>query len=85
MRHFQMLGQVLVHLEHGHLVLAEDAPELVIGHDLAAVVISEGNSKFGAALRRLREDLPRRRAERAESERSMAGARPRASERKRQR
>src|SRR5277367_1736714 len=34
----QMRGEVLVHLEHGHLVLAEDSPELVIGHDFAAVL-----------------------------------------------
>src|SRR5260370_17313978 len=34
----QMAGEVLVHLEHGHLVLAEDPPELVIGQDFAAVL-----------------------------------------------
>src|SRR5580693_10174657 len=33
-----MAGQVLVHLEHGHLVLAEDPPELVVGQDFAAVL-----------------------------------------------
>src|SRR5882757_3556676 len=33
-----MRGEVLVHLKHGHLVLAEDPPELVIGHDFAAVL-----------------------------------------------
>jgi hypothetical protein len=33
-----MRGEVLVHLEHGHLVLAENPPELVIGHDFAAVL-----------------------------------------------
>src|SRR5271169_2704506 len=33
-----MRGEVLAHLEHGHLVLAEDSPELVIGHDFAAVL-----------------------------------------------
>jgi hypothetical protein len=32
-----MLGEVLVHLERGHLVFAEDPAELVIGQDLAAV------------------------------------------------
>src|SRR5215468_5412044 len=32
-----MLPEVLVQLEHGHLVLAEDLPEGVVGHDLAAV------------------------------------------------
>jgi hypothetical protein len=30
-----MAGEVLVHLEHGHLVLAEDPPELVVGQDFA--------------------------------------------------
>src|SRR4051794_41709350 len=34
----QVPGKVLVHLEHGHLVLAEDALELVVGQDLAAVL-----------------------------------------------
>jgi hypothetical protein len=33
-----MLGEVLVHLEHGHLVFAEDPADLVIGQDLAAVL-----------------------------------------------
>src|SRR3954466_7947435 len=33
-----MPGEMLVHLEHGHLVLAEDALELVVGQDLAAVL-----------------------------------------------
>jgi hypothetical protein len=33
-----MAGEVLVHFEHGHLVLAEDPPELVIGQDFAAVL-----------------------------------------------
>jgi hypothetical protein len=32
-----MAVEVLVHLEHGHLVLAEDPPELVVGQDFAAV------------------------------------------------
>ena len=35
---FQVLGEVLVHLEHGHPVLAEHRPELVVGHDLALVL-----------------------------------------------
>ena len=30
----QMRGEVLVHLEHGHLVLAKDLPELVVGQYL---------------------------------------------------
>jgi hypothetical protein len=34
----QMLGKVLVHLKHGHLVLAKDLPELVVGQDLTAVL-----------------------------------------------
>ena len=34
----QVQGEVLVHLEHDHLVLAEDALELVVGQDLAAVL-----------------------------------------------
>jgi hypothetical protein len=34
----QVPGEVLVHLEHGHLVLAEDALELVVGQDLTAVL-----------------------------------------------
>jgi hypothetical protein len=34
----QMLGEVLVHLEHGYPVLAKDLPELVVGQDLAAVL-----------------------------------------------
>src|SRR4051812_30803313 len=34
----QVPGEVFVHLEHGHLVLAEDALELVVGQDLTAVV-----------------------------------------------
>ena len=34
----QVLGKVLVHLEHGHLVLTEDLPELIVGQDLAAVL-----------------------------------------------
>jgi hypothetical protein len=33
-----MAGEVLVHFEHGHLVLAEDLPELVVGQDFAAVL-----------------------------------------------
>jgi hypothetical protein len=33
-----MPGEMLVHLEHGHLVLAEDALELVVGQDLTAVL-----------------------------------------------
>jgi hypothetical protein len=33
-----MAGEVLVHLEHGHLVLAEDPPELIIRQDFAAVI-----------------------------------------------
>ena len=35
---FQMLGKVLVHLEHGHLVLAENLLELVVSQDFAAVL-----------------------------------------------
>jgi hypothetical protein len=31
-------GEVLVHLEHGHLLLAEDRLELVVGQDLALVL-----------------------------------------------
>src|SRR4051794_24250728 len=34
----QVPGEVLVHLEHGHLVLAEDALELVVGQNLTAVL-----------------------------------------------
>src|SRR4029079_14168925 len=37
-RSSQMPREVLVHLEHGHLVLAEDALELVVGQDLTAVL-----------------------------------------------
>ena len=33
-----MRREVFVHLEHGHLVPAEDSAELVIGHDFAAVL-----------------------------------------------
>jgi hypothetical protein len=33
-----MAGEVLVHLEHRHLVLAEDLLELVVSQDLAAVL-----------------------------------------------
>jgi hypothetical protein len=33
-----MLSEMLVHLEHGHFVLAKDLPELVVGQDLAAVL-----------------------------------------------
>ncbi len=33
-----MLGQVLVHLEHGHLRLAEDRLQLVVRDDLALVL-----------------------------------------------
>jgi hypothetical protein len=33
-----MGGQVLVHLKHGHLVLPEHPPELVVGQDFAAVL-----------------------------------------------
>ncbi|USQ73107.1 hypothetical protein NF552_08075 [Roseomonas mucosa] len=33
-----MLGEVLVHLEHGDLVLAEDLAQLVVGQDLALVL-----------------------------------------------
>src|ERR1700747_1322944 len=33
-----MAGEVLVHLEHGHLILAEDPPELIVGQDFAAVL-----------------------------------------------
>jgi hypothetical protein len=33
-----VLGKVLVHLEHRHLVLAEDLRELVLRQDLAAVL-----------------------------------------------
>ena len=32
----QMLGEVLVHLEHSHLVLSKNLPERVVGQDLAA-------------------------------------------------
>src|SRR3954463_4902926 len=31
----QVLGEVLVHLEHGHALFAEHGPELVVRHDLA--------------------------------------------------
>jgi hypothetical protein len=34
----QVLSEVLVHLEHGDLVLAEDLAERVVGQDLAAVL-----------------------------------------------
>src|SRR5436190_13339102 len=34
----QMAGEMLVHFKHGHLVLAEDPPELVVGQDFAAVL-----------------------------------------------
>jgi hypothetical protein len=34
----QMRREAFVYLEHGHLVFAEDPPELVIGHDFAAVL-----------------------------------------------
>src|SRR5215204_4814795 len=34
----QVLGEVLVHLEHGHPVLAEYGLELLVGHDLALVL-----------------------------------------------
>ena len=34
----EVLAEVLGHLEHGHFVLAEDFPELVIGEDFAAVL-----------------------------------------------
>src|SRR3954447_7952109 len=34
----QVPGEVLVHLEHGHLVLAEDALELVVGQDFTTVL-----------------------------------------------
>src|SRR5215218_1762292 len=34
----QVPGEVLVHLEHGHLVLVEDPLELVVGQDLTAVL-----------------------------------------------
>jgi hypothetical protein len=34
----QMAGEVLVHFEHGHLVLAEDLPEFVVAQDFAAVL-----------------------------------------------
>src|SRR5260370_40958686 len=33
----QMAGEVLVHLEHRYLVLAEDSPELVVGQYFTAV------------------------------------------------
>jgi len=32
------LREVLVHLEHGHLVLAENLTQLVVGQDLASVL-----------------------------------------------
>jgi len=32
-----MLPEVLVQFEHGHLVLAEDLPQGIVGNDLAAV------------------------------------------------
>jgi len=35
---FQVLGEVLVHLEHGHAILAEHGLEFLIGHDLALVL-----------------------------------------------
>src|SRR5215204_2499817 len=35
---FQVLGQVLVHLEHRHLLLAEHRLELFVGEDLALVL-----------------------------------------------
>src|ERR1700726_4881584 len=34
----QMAGKVLVRLEHRHLVLAEDPPELIVGQDFASVL-----------------------------------------------
>src|SRR5260370_28308530 len=34
----QMAGEVLVHLEHRYLVLAEDSPELVVGQYFTAVL-----------------------------------------------
>src|SRR3954471_8434879 len=34
----QMSGEMLVHLEHGHSILAKDLLELVVGQDLAAVL-----------------------------------------------
>src|SRR3954447_18539648 len=34
----QMPGEMLVHLEHGHLVLAEHLFELIVGQDLTAVL-----------------------------------------------
>jgi hypothetical protein len=34
----QVPGQVLVHLEHGHLLRAEDRLELAVGQDLAPVL-----------------------------------------------
>ena len=34
----QMLSEMLVHLEHGHFVLAKYLSELVVGQDLAAVL-----------------------------------------------
>src|SRR5919112_440686 len=37
-RSLQVPSEVLVHLEHGRLVLAEDLAELVVGQDLAAVL-----------------------------------------------
>jgi hypothetical protein len=33
-----MAGQMLVHLEHGHLVSAEDRLQLVISDDFASVL-----------------------------------------------
>ena len=33
----QVLGEMLVHLEHAHLVLAEHGLELLVSHDLALV------------------------------------------------
>ena len=34
----QMAGKVLVHLEHRHLVFAEDPPELIVRQDFASVL-----------------------------------------------
>src|SRR3954471_5030310 len=34
----EVLGEVLVHLEHGDAVFAEHGLELVVGHDLALVL-----------------------------------------------
>src|ERR1700720_3428167 len=34
----QMAGKVLVHLEHRHLVLAEDPPELIVRQNFASVL-----------------------------------------------